>query len=373
MTNPPQTELSGETVRLLRGTDWSRTPLGARETWPQSLNLAVAMVLAAGFPMAVQWGPELVLIYNDAYGAILGDKHPQAFGRPLREVWAEIHAELGPLNEAILRGERGTYFAADHPWAIRSRTPFPEPTRLAVSYSPIPDAAAPSGIGGVLAACIGTAARNRNPPAPHVLERWLESGIAARVRDRIWELSEDLLGLSNFDGYFISVNPAWTRLLGWSEDEITGMHVDELRHPEDQAQSIAARRTLADGAPSVRLENRFRHKDGSWRWIDWAMTAENGLIYLIGRHVSTERMALRESERAALQSPLARAPIPAQGGDARAQSGDGWTGAPRRHPEARQGQARPPRWAGLRARAGGGAMRLGRFRAPAAEIRRPDR
>ena len=47
--------------------DWSASPLGSRETWPQSLKLSVAMILASGFPMAVRWGPEQILIYNDAY------------------------------------------------------------------------------------------------------------------------------------------------------------------------------------------------------------------------------------------------------------------------------------------------------------------
>ena len=82
--------------------DWSSTLLGGRETWPQSLRLSVALILASGFPMAIRWGPELVLIYNDAYRPILRDKHPEALGRPLREVWWEVYPELGPLNEAIL-------------------------------------------------------------------------------------------------------------------------------------------------------------------------------------------------------------------------------------------------------------------------------
>ncbi len=135
-----------------------------------------------------------------------------------------------------------------------------------------------------------------------VLNERLETEIAERIRerDRIWHVSEDLLGVSNFGGYFTSVNPAWTTLLGWSEDEIKRMHVSELRHPDDAAHSMAGRRRLAEGVPTVRMENRFRHKDGSWRWLAWTLTVENGLIYLIGRHVTAEKLAaeaLRESER----------------------------------------------------------------------------
>jgi PAS domain S-box-containing protein len=125
--------------------------------------------------------------------------------------------------------------------------------------------------------------------------------VAARqVMDRLWEVSDDLLGTSNFAGYFSTVNPTWTKLLGWSEDELRTMHVSELWHPEDAEHSRAACLRLAEGVRTVRTENRFRHKDGSWRWINWAMTAEDGLIYLIGRHVTAEKQtleALRDSER----------------------------------------------------------------------------
>ena len=81
--------LPGEMARRIREMDWSASPLGSSDAWPQSLKLSTAMILASGFPMAIRWGPELVLIYNDAYRPILGDKHPAAFGRPLREVWWE--------------------------------------------------------------------------------------------------------------------------------------------------------------------------------------------------------------------------------------------------------------------------------------------
>src|SRR5438132_344772 len=78
------------------------------------------------------------------------------------------------------------------------------------------------------------------------------------------------------------------------------MHVNELQHPDDAAHSMAGRRRLAEGVPTVRIENRFRHKDGSWRWLAWTMTAENGANYLIGRHATAEKLAaeaVRESER----------------------------------------------------------------------------
>jgi PAS domain S-box-containing protein len=294
--------LPGEMARRVREMDWSVTPLGESEAWPQSLKLSIAMILASGFPMAIRWGPELVLIYNDAYRPILRDKHPKALGRSLRDVWWEVYPELGPLNESMLRGEREAFFAEDHPWTVRRQGSLVEDARFTISYSPIPDEAAPHGIGGILTICIETTERVRKEASLRLLNDRLEAEIAQRVRelDRIWQVSEDLLGVSNFEGYFTSVNPAWTALLGWSEDEIKRMHVSELRHPDDAAHSMAGRRRLAEGVPTVRMENRFRHKDGSWRWLAWTLTVENEVIYLIGRHITAEKLAaeaLRESER----------------------------------------------------------------------------
>ena len=136
------------------------------------------------------------------------------------------------------------------------------------------------------------------------LSEKLESEVERRTRerDRIWMVSEDLLGVSTFDGHFISINPAWTRLLGGSEAEIKAMHVSALRHPEDEVHSTAARSRLASGVSTARVENRFRHKDGSWRWIHWTMTAEDGFIYVSGRNTTTEHEAAAALARAQQQS-----------------------------------------------------------------------
>jgi PAS domain S-box-containing protein len=278
--------------------DWAATQLGPIQRWSPSLKWSVELVLASGFPMSVRWGPDLIMIYNDAYGAVLGDRHPGALGQPLREIWPEIYGELGTLNQAILRGERERFFAEDHPWRIH-RYGIPEDVCFTISYSPIPDVSASNGIGGVLATVFETTERVRNEKALHVLTDRLESEVEQRTRerDRIWKVSEDLLGVANFDGYFLSANPAWTNLLGWSEDEIKSLHVNELRHPDDAAAAIAARRQLARGMQNLRIENRFRHRDGSWRWIAWTMTTDQGLIYVSGRHISAEKKSAEELRR----------------------------------------------------------------------------
>jgi PAS domain S-box-containing protein len=292
---------AGELRARVHEFDWAATPLGPPKSWSPSLTWSVDLVLASGFPMSVRWGPELIMIYNDAYAALLGNRHPRALGRPLREIWPEIYSQLGPLNESILRGEAESFFAEDHLWLVH-RYGFPEEARFTISYSPIPDASSPNGIGGVLATAFETTDRVRNEKTLRILTGQLETEVQQRTRerDRIWMVSEDLLGVSNFEGYFLSVNPAWTTLLGWSEDEIKSLHANELRHPDDARDAAAARARLSQGVSTVRLENRFRHRDGSWRWIAWTMTADQGLIYVAGRHITSEKeaaAALRESER----------------------------------------------------------------------------
>jgi len=292
---------AGDMRARVRDFDWSATPLGPAETWPPSLTWSVELILASGFPMSVRWGPDLIMIYNDAYAGLLGERHPRVLGKPLREAWPEIYSQLGPLNKAILRGERDNFFAEDHLWLIH-RHGIPEDARFTISYSPIPDPTAPNGIGGVLTTALETTDRVRNEKTLRVLTERLESEIEQRTRerDRIWKVSEDLLGVGNFDGYFLSVNPAWTSLLGWSEDELKSLHVSELRHPDDAPAANAVRARLAQGVPTMRIENRLRHRDGSWRWIAWTMTADEGLIYVAGRDITAEKEAaeaLRESDR----------------------------------------------------------------------------
>jgi PAS domain S-box-containing protein len=295
---PLDFERFGETGELMRRTNWRSTPLGDIADWSDALKQSVGMILASGFPMAVRWGPDLIHIYNDAYRDILGDKHPAAFGKSLAEVWPEVLDEVRPVSESLLRGERPGYFAQDHLWRLRRHGGRLAEAWFTISGSPIPDPTAPAGIGGVLIVAVETTGLHRTHAALRSRNRSLSSEVTQRTveRDRIWQISEDLLAVSTFEGYFINVNPAWTALLGWTEDEIKQFHVSELRHPDDAPHSEAGRARLAAGAPTVQMENRFRRKDGSWRWISWMMSRDdNELIYVVGRDITAQREAAEAS------------------------------------------------------------------------------
>jgi PAS domain S-box-containing protein len=108
----PNTEhsfLSGEQElnTLIRSYDWSQTPLGTVECWPQSLRSALSICLNSNFPIAIYWGKDLTLLYNTAWSPIPGNKHPTALGKAAREVWPEIWDELEPQFAKAFKGQPG--------------------------------------------------------------------------------------------------------------------------------------------------------------------------------------------------------------------------------------------------------------------------
>ena len=96
---------SGAIAPQLRGLDWGATAVGHPDTWPQSLRSAASICLGAKYPIAIYWGAELTLLYNEAWSVIPGDKHPWALGRTAREVWPDIWDIVGPEFDQAMRGE----------------------------------------------------------------------------------------------------------------------------------------------------------------------------------------------------------------------------------------------------------------------------
>ncbi|WP_233837000.1 ATP-binding protein [Paraburkholderia sp. ZP32-5] len=139
----------GSMAQLVSEFDWASTELGASSGWSASLRLIVRFVLDNRVPMLLWWGPNYIQIYNDAYAPILGAKHPrQALGRPFRECWDEVFDVLGPLVDVPFSGGESTWM--DDIELVVRRHGFAEESHFMIGYSPVPDDAAPRGIGGVL-------------------------------------------------------------------------------------------------------------------------------------------------------------------------------------------------------------------------------
>lgn len=139
----------GEMGARIRAFDWTKTALGPSETWSPALRATLGVMLANRFPLLLWWGPDYISIYNDAYVPILGNKHPNALGLPVRECWSEIWDILRPLIDTPYSGGPSTWIE-DFELHIQ-RLGRPEETHFTVAYSPVPDDTASHGIGGVLA------------------------------------------------------------------------------------------------------------------------------------------------------------------------------------------------------------------------------
>jgi PAS domain S-box-containing protein len=114
---------------------------------------------------------------------------------------------------------------------------------------------------------------------------------AEEERDRFFSLSLDLLCISSVDGYFKRVSPAVTDLLGWTVAEFLAQPYISLVHPDDQAATLrTVERQIATGERVLQFENRYRHKDGSWRVLSWRSVPQpDGLMYAIARDVTKQK------------------------------------------------------------------------------------
>jgi PAS domain S-box-containing protein len=137
--------------------------------------------------------------------------------------------------------------------------------------------------------------------------------VAAETRERlqIWNVCQDLLMVADLEGGCLSVNPAWTETLGWSEPDLVGRSWEWLLHPDDREQAQLEIGQLAAGGKPLRFENRLRHKEGPYRWISWTAAADSERIYATGRDVTglkdaedKLRLARRELARAGRRTAM---------------------------------------------------------------------
>ena len=153
--NPTFIVGGGEMGALIRAIDWEATPLGPMGTWPQSLRTALSICLSSRFPIVIFWGPDLVMLYNDAYLPIPGGKHPASMGRPGLEVWEEIRDVIGPMLRGVISTGEATW-SEDLMLPI-VRDGAPSESYFTFTYSPIRDES--GGVGGVFCAVVETTVR----------------------------------------------------------------------------------------------------------------------------------------------------------------------------------------------------------------------
>jgi PAS domain S-box-containing protein len=222
---------------LMRTVDWSASPLGQPDTWPQSLGIVVGLMLNSKFPMFIAWGPGLGFLYNDAYIEILRDKHPSALGKPFNEVWHEIWPDLAPVVADALDG-RASYF--ENMPLLMHRKGYDEQTWFTFSYSPVHDAQ--GAVAGMYCACTETTGQ--------VLEEQNRVVENERLRSLFQQAPGYIAVLREPSHVFELVNDAYYRLVG--KRDLIGKSVREAM-PELEGQGFyeLLGRVFESGEPFV--------------------------------------------------------------------------------------------------------------------------
>lgn len=222
---PPFLRGGHEMGRRIREFDWAAHPLGAPGQWPPELRMALNLCLNSSFPTAIYWGPELHVLYNDAWSVIPAERHPWALGRPAREVWSDIWGVVGPqLTQVTATGEGIAQFEQMLPM---ERGGTARETWWNYSFTALRNA--DGGIGGVF--------NQGNEVTGFVLARRQRQAELARLRDWFRQAPAPIALLRGPDHRFEIANDAYLALVGGRD--LLGQSVKEAL-PEADEQGFVA-------------------------------------------------------------------------------------------------------------------------------------
>jgi signal transduction histidine kinase len=280
--------------KRIRAHDWSSTPLGPPEAWPQALRSALSISLHSSFPTAIYWGPELQLIYNDAWAPIPADRHPWALGRPGAEVWADIWDVVGPQFEKVMKTGEG--FSTFDQLLWMERNGVPTETYWNYSFTPLLDEE--GGVVGVL--------NQGNETTDRVLADRRRAAETERQRRQFEQAPGFIAILDGPDHRFEFVNATYERLFG--DRSYVGKTVREV-FPELEGQTVFGLmdKVVETGERFIanRMPIRLTGEDGSLgpeRYLDFIyapVTNESGEVTGIfcEGHDSTEIYLAQEKLR----------------------------------------------------------------------------
>ena len=179
-----------EMAARMRALDWSATPIGLVDQWPQALRTCVRIVLGSGYPMAICWGPDYTLLYNDAYLLPMRAKHPWALGRGTREVFPEAWDFVKPMFDRVVQNQEAI-FLIDQFLSV-NRYNYLEEMYFTFSYSPIPDDN--GNVGGLLSIMLETTERVLEDRRRTALRDLASRVAGARTGEEVWRVSTETLG-----------------------------------------------------------------------------------------------------------------------------------------------------------------------------------
>jgi two-component sensor histidine kinase len=249
----------GETGALIRLRDWSDTGLGPITGWSQSLKTTVGTLLCSPVPIVLLWGPDGIMIYNDAYSVFAGGRHPVLFGSKVREGWPEVADFNDNVMKVGLSG--GTLSYRDQELTLH-RKGFPEQVWMNLDYSPVLDENGRPG--GVLAVVVETTQRVLTERALAKAEERLRQALNASgmVGTFDWHVQSDTFFSDARFAEMFSVDPGKGDAGAPLAEYLGGIH------PEDAERiANAVKHTVATGEKYVQ-EYRLLQKDGTTRWVE---------------------------------------------------------------------------------------------------------
>ncbi len=309
---PPESDLptalgflrgGGLATELILARDWATHPLGPPTGWPGGLKQALGLVLHSPESMILAWGrDELFFFFNETYCPLLGPRLDWAMGAPFAEVWADAWDQAKPIIDDAFAGRSNRF--VDLPWKLDTDRGLAD-TWWTFSYSRVLDEHGE--IAGLFIFTNETTARvladqalARSQAELSALNATLERQVEERTaeRDRMWNTSPDLMVVLSPDGIYRRINPAWRTVLGYEPGDVLGHFVTDFTHPDDIAPTEVALATAQVGQ-LPNFENRFRHADGGYRWLQWVAAPGPDEIFAVGRHVTDAKAAearLQETE-----------------------------------------------------------------------------
>lgn len=294
IANDPPAFLAGGGVTgaLIRAHDWSTSPLGSPEGWAPALKTLVGVMLMAGQPMFLVWGPLRTLLYNDGYAEILARKHPLALGKDFLEVWSEIRTDLTPIVEQAYRGEPVHMVDIE---LLMVRKGYPEEAHFTFSYTPVLDEG--GSVAGFFCPCVETTAQ--------VLGQRRQQEAEAQVTGVLEGMSEGFVLLDR-DFRVVRINAEGLRIEGRPQSEILGRtHWEVWPGSEDAPQGVLYKRLMRERTSgSLEIQYDWLDRKG---WFATRIDPVNDGLAVFFRDVSERKASeaafhdaqerLRESEK----------------------------------------------------------------------------
>ena len=289
----------------MRAHDWSTSPLGSPETWPQSLSSVVGLLLHSKFPMFVAWGKQLGFLYNDAYREILGAKHPRSLGARFYDIWSEIWPDISPLIDAAMAGQ-ATY-RQDLP-LVMNRKGYDEQTWFTFSYSPVRDESGQ--VAGMFCAVSETTSRIMAERALRELNETLEQRVAAALAERkiyadLIEGTDAFVQVADLSYRWLAINHAaideFERIFGRRPrvgDSMLDLLADQPQH-QDAVRAVWSRALAGEQFTEVAEFGDARRERRAYELKFYPLRDRNGRLIGAYQFVYDVTERLRDQQRLA--------------------------------------------------------------------------